>query len=960
MRVCTAFWELCATVIPSDGVAGVRWRAIVRLGYDANANHELGQPHGLRRPFSRRRRVVCRKEWSAIGVVGAQEVWGVLKRQAHCLLPVCAALLLPHAWSFSGGEPAGRPMAPITVDYPLEGSLFPPEITAPTFIWHDPAASAAEWRIEIVFADTGPPIRETSKGETLRTGPIDPRCLAATNEVPTPGPYQAAAHTWKPSAGNWTAIKRRSSGAPATVMITGVAGTSPGQAVSRGSVVIGTSKDPAGAPIFYRDVPLMPSELERGLIKPLAAEAVKLIAWRLRNLSETGSRLLLEDLPTCANCHSFSADGRILGIDVDGPDNDKGTYAISAVKPQLSIRSEDVITWNSFPDKPPGQRTIGFMSQISPDGQYAVSTVNESLYVANFKDYRVLQVFYPTRGILGWYNRRSGRMGALPGAADPRYVQTDAVWTPDGKYIVFARAEATDPYPERRPLAAYANDPNEVQIQYDLYRIPFNGGKGGEPQPIRGASQNGMSNSFPKVSPDGRWIVFVQSRNGQLLRPDSRLYIVPTGGGESRRMRCNTAFMNSWHSFSPNGRWLVFSSKSRSPYTQMFLTHIDEDGTDSPAILIENSTAANRAVNIPEFVNIPPDGLAKIDVPAAKFGRAFDQALSLLGKGQPAEAIAEWRRILEMAREDPKVHNNLGVALVRGGRLEEAVGHFQKAVGLNTRFDQAYFNLGCALDQIQKRDEAMAAWRRAVGINGDFAEAHCRIGEQLLRQGKLEEAIGHFQRALKTDPHYGRVRNDLGVALFQQGLLSEAVANFEGAVAEDHRYAEAYYNLGRALAGSGKPQAAIDNWRKAIEISPDYADARYFLGAALGERGSSAEALALWRRGLISVPDHVPLLETTAWTLATCAEASLRNGAEAVKLAERAVALSGRRTARSLDTLAAAYAEAGRFPEAVKAAQKALEMALRENNPQLAGSVKTRLALYEVDTPFRQPARKAN
>jgi hypothetical protein len=63
--------------------------------------------------------------------------------------------------------------------------------------------------------------------------------------------------------------------------------------------------------------------------------------------------------------------------------------------------------------------------------------------------------------------------------------------------------------------------------------------------------------------------------------------------------------MNSWHSFSPNGRWLVFSSKARSPYTQMYLTHIDADGNDSPAILIDNTTAANRAVNIPEFANTP-------------------------------------------------------------------------------------------------------------------------------------------------------------------------------------------------------------------------------------------------------------------------------------------------------------------------------------------------------------------
>ena len=134
-----------------------------------------------------------------------------------------------------------------------------------------------------------------------------------------------------------------------------------------------------------------------------------------------------------------------------------------------------------------------------------------------------------------------------------------------------------------------------------------------------------MSNSFPKVSPDGRWIVFVQSRNGQLMRPDSQLYIVPAGGGEARRMRCNTPLMNSWHSFSPNGRWLVFSSKSRSPYTQMFLTHLDEEGNDSPAILIENATAANRAVNIPEFVNIPPDGMLKIDAPVTDYYRIVDR-----------------------------------------------------------------------------------------------------------------------------------------------------------------------------------------------------------------------------------------------------------------------------------------------------------------------------------------------
>jgi Tol biopolymer transport system component len=228
----------------------------------------------------------------------------------------------------------------------------------------------------------------------------------------------------------------------------------------------------------------------------------------------------------------------------------------------------------------------------------------------------------------------------LPGADDPRYVQTDAVWSPDGKYLVFARAKAMDPYPPDGKMAEHANDPIEVQVKYDLYRIPFNGGKGGVAEPIEGASNNGMSNNFPKISPDGRWIVFVKNRNGQLMRPDSELYILPVAGGVPRRLRSNTSRMNSWHSFSPNGRWLVFSSKARSVYTQMYLTHIDEEGNDSPAILIDNSTAANRAVNLPEFVNIPPDGLVKISTPAVDMYNRLDLAVEKGMKGDIGGAIA--------------------------------------------------------------------------------------------------------------------------------------------------------------------------------------------------------------------------------------------------------------------------------------------------------------------------------
>jgi hypothetical protein len=519
--------------------------------------------------------------------------------------------------SVYAAQDAARTLSPISIDYPKDGSIFPPGITPPTFLWRD--AAGTSWSIEFSFAGKADPIRVSSSGERMRLRAIDPDCVSTTNELPKLTLRQAAKWAWTPDAATWAAIQSHSVAQPATVTITGYRDGH--VAYSQAHILLSTSTDPVGAPIFYRDVPLMPTE-SAGVVQPLAPSAVHLIHWRLRDIRQPESRTILKDMPTCANCHSFSADGKTLGMDLDGPANDKGLYAVVPVQKHMTIESKDLVHWSNEGEI--GQTRIGFMSQLSPDGRYVVSTfagpdrkLGDSYYVTNFTDYRFLQVFYPTRGILAWYDRSTGLRHPLPGADDPRYAQTDGVWSPDGKYIVFARAKAVPPRTPGQEPALRANTMGETPIKYDLYRIPFNDGKGGVPERILGASENGMSNNFPKVSPDGRWIVFVQCRNGQLMRPDSQLFIVPFNGGAARRMRANTSRMNSWHSFSPNGRWMVFSSKARSPYTQMYLTHIDAGGNDSPPIFIDNATAANRAVNIPEFVNIASDGIEDIQVHVA-------------------------------------------------------------------------------------------------------------------------------------------------------------------------------------------------------------------------------------------------------------------------------------------------------------------------------------------------------
>ena len=444
--------------------------------------------------------------------------------------PGLTVLAAARVTSAAKPDAADTVKAAITVDYPQDASIFPPDMIAPIFLWRDAEPSARSWRIEVKFADRAKELRMISAGEGMKLGEIDPRCVSTANKPPFLTPEQAAAHTWKPEADAWAWIKKHSVDRPATIEFTGL--DEAGRPVSQGNVTLTTSHDPVGAPIFYRDVPLMPFEGTKHVVQPLAPRKMSLIAWRLREFGKPESRLLMTGLHTCANCHSFSADGKTMGMDVDGPANDKGLYAVVPVSQHMAIRSEDTVSWK--PDMHVGQSRVGFMSQVSPDGKYVLTTFAgrgpvdwQLLFCDQLQGLPVPAGLLSNTWDLTWYSRETGRREPVPGADDPRYVQTDGVWSPDGKYIVFARAEAREPHPEGVPLADEANDPNEVQIQYSLYRVPFNDGKGGVAEPIAGASNNGMSNNFPKISPDGRWIVFVKCRNAQLMRPDSELYIVP-------------------------------------------------------------------------------------------------------------------------------------------------------------------------------------------------------------------------------------------------------------------------------------------------------------------------------------------------------------------------------------------------------------------------------------------------
>jgi Flp pilus assembly protein TadD len=393
-----------------------------------------------------------------------------------------------------------------------------------------------------------------------------------------------------------------------------------------------------------------------------------------------------------------------------------------------------------------------------------------------------------------------------------------------------------------------------------------------------------MSNNFPKVSPDGKWIIFVQCKNGLLMRPDSKLYIVPFEGGVARPLQSNLPVMNSWHTFSPNGHWLAFSSKSPSLYTHLYLTHIDEEGNASPPVVVENATASNRAVNIPEFVNIDSEGLDHIDTPAIDFYREFDLAQQLQDEHKYAEAVPAWKVAAEKDPTDARPYNNLGVALAATGNTGEAIEEYRKSLALNNDSSQTHNNLGSALAEAGKLDEARAEIDKAIELNPDNGSAHINLGHMLeVMGGHRQEAIDELTKGIELAPKSSDGHNIYGVILARMGKLDEAIAELQKAVDLAPRSAECRFNLGRAFAASNR------------------------------------------------FTDALPQFEAAAQ-------------------------LSGGKEPAILQMLAAIYSETGQFQKALETAQHALDLAVQQQNNDLATALRGNIARYQLQARNGQPS----
>jgi tetratricopeptide (TPR) repeat protein len=768
----------------------------------------------------------------------------------------------------------------IAVRYPLNETIFPPEIISPKFEWVDTNKNSNSWFISFNFQDG-------EKGMTF---------VSKTKE-------------WTPSEEQWSSIKHRSLEKKVRINIFGFNHNNPNKFISKASISISTSKDIVGAPIFYREVNL-----------PFA-DAVKdptRIRWRFGQISSKEQPpIVLDNLPVCGNCHSFSTNGSLLGMDVDYA-NDKGSYSIVQTEKEMTLEQKNIITWSDY-KREDKELTYGLLSQVSPDGKYAVSTVKDRSVFVAVQNLAFSQLFFPVKGILGIYSREDKTFSSLPGADDKKYVQSNPSWSPDGKYIVFARSKAiTQKSILNRGGVLLTSEEckdfinRDSLFKFDLYRIPFNNGKGGKAEPLKGASNNGMSNYFAKYSHDGKWIIFCKAKSFMLLQEDSELYIIPAKGGEARRLICNTNLMNSWHSWSPNSKWLVFSSKVNSAYTQLFLTHIDEKGNSSPPVLLSQFTGSDRAANIPEFVNIDSEGIKKIKAQFVDDNSYLRTAQEHMRTNDFKNAEIACQKALNINPNNWEVQLEMAIIRDGQGKLDEAAAYCREAVRINPKNGNAQSLLGLLLWKSDKHEEGMVHLTEGLSLDSSNANSQIRLSQALLDQGKLDEACSHLTKAASLKPDYRTLRQIADIML-QQGQIDFAIDHYLKAINVEPSDYISLNNVANIFAQQGKISQAADYYRRALKINPN-----------------TVQSLIGLAKILISKNQE------------------FRNVEQAIQLSAKACELTNNQDLKPLLLLASTNAEAGHFQEAVNAASTALSVANSTGDTNLAQVIQKNIEYYRM------------
>ncbi len=264
------------------------------------------------------------------------------------------------------------------------------------------------------------------------------------------------------------------------------------------------------------------------------------------------------------------------------------------------------------------------------------------------------------------------------------------------------------------------------------------------------------------------------------------------------------------------------------------------------------------------------------------------------------------------------------------------------------------FFIICTWFQAGHWQNGISIFKHTLDVTKNNCVANCELGHALMRSGKLDDAVVQLYNALKINPNYEEAHANLGCTLARQNKVNDAIYHYQKALRINQNNVKAHNNLGILLVGKGKVNDAIYHYQKALRINPKYAGAYYNLGKIYANKGEVENAILYYKKALQVSPNMAEALYNLSWIYATHKDNKFRNGKKAVKLAKKLCKLQIYSQPLSLDALAAAYAETGKFDKTVKIARQGLNMALTQGPEELASGLTKRLQLYQAGIPYRQ------
>jgi tetratricopeptide (TPR) repeat protein len=394
---------------------------------------------------------------------------------------------------------------------------------------------------------------------------------------------------------------------------------------------------------------------------------------------------------------------------------------------------------------------------------------------------------------------------------------------------------------------------------------------------------------------------------------------------------------------------------SSGPGTQTHAVFMRTTGIQTAlAVLVLGACAFATSWQLPVWQNTETLFKHALQVTRNNHTAEANLGLYLVEQGRFDEAIECYQKAVHSKTNFPHAWNNLGLAYVRQKRYEEGVAAFETALRLYPSLAETECNLGNALMALGKRDDAIAHYTKAVVLKPDYALARANLGGMLLRQGSGAEAIEHLRVAAQLGPRNAFVHSDLARSLVEHGDLDEAVNEFKIALAVQPGFATAQLGLGETFVMLGRDDEASIQFQAVLNEQPEDATALYQMALLLARKGEIRQAVLLYRRLLNAAPDFPEALNNLAWILAANADPQLRDGKAAVELARRACELTNNQQPVMIGTLAAAYAEAGRFPEAVATAEKAKALAEQQKEETTATKNSELLEVYRAGKPYHE------